>query len=99
MTLLSEKLAAFKPDLTLDFLTEVAAGMDKAPVSQRVASLQYMSPWIRNMGYFTCPTHRLYEPSGAKFRDCIRVLIDLTLADEEVSCPKFTQGFTDDSLR
>ena len=85
VTQLSEKLALFAPQLTLDFLTEVAAGMDKAPACQRIACLQYMSPWIRNLGCFTNPTHHLYEPSGAKFRDCVRVLIDLTLADQEVT--------------
>ncbi|KAJ3551785.1 hypothetical protein NM688_g4509 [Phlebia brevispora] len=84
VTQLSEKLAAHATHLTLDFLSEVSAGMDKAPVSQRVACLQYMGPWIRNLSQFTSPTSRLYEPSGAKFRDCIRVLIELTLADQEI---------------
>ena len=90
VTQLSEKLASHAAHLSLDFLTEVSAGMEKAPVSQRVACLQYMSPWIKNLSHFTNPTNELYESSGAKFRDCVRVLIELTLADQEVWLPPIT---------
>lgn len=58
--------------------------MEKAHIPQRVACLQYMSPWIKNLSHCTNPTNELYEPSGAKFRDCVRVLIELTLADQQV---------------
>ncbi len=85
---LSEKLASFSPQLTLDFIAEVAAGMEKTSVSQRIACLQYLSPWIKNLSHFTNPTDHLYEQSGAKFRDCVRILIDLTLADQEVCSSK-----------
>lgn len=84
VTQLSEKLATFAPQLTLDFVQEVTANMSKASVSQRISCLQYMSPWIRNLAQFTDPANRLYEHSGARLRDCIRVLIDLTMADQEV---------------
>jgi hypothetical protein len=84
VTQLSEKLAAFSPQLTLDFIQEVTANMSKSSVSQRISCLQYMSPWVKNLGKFTDPTSRHYEHSGARLRDCIRVLIDLTMADQEV---------------
>lgn len=84
VTQLSEKLALFAPHLTLDFINEVAAGMDKTSVSQRINCLQYMGPWVKNLALFVDPANRLYEHSATKFRDCIRVLIDLTLADNEV---------------
>ncbi|KAI6003613.1 hypothetical protein EDD15DRAFT_2567619 [Pisolithus albus] len=82
---LSERLANFAPKLTLDFLNVMASGMDKAKVSQRINCLQYMSPWVRNLVVFCTPSSSLYEHSGARLRDCIRSLIDLTVADLEIS--------------
>ena len=84
VTQLSEKLAAFAPQLTLDFIQEVTANMSKSSVAQRISCLQYMSPWVKNLSKFTEPTSPLYEQSGARLRDCVRVLIDLTMADQEV---------------
>ena len=84
---LSERLAEFAPQLTLDFIHEVSAamtGMDKACVAQRITCLQYMSPWIQNLSHFANPTHSLYERSGARLRDCIRTLADFSLAFPEV---------------
>ncbi|CAL1700085.1 unnamed protein product [Somion occarium] len=83
VTQLSEKLAPFAPHLTLDFIAAIAA-MDKTSISQKINCLQYLSPWIKNLSFFMDPLHRLFEPSGTKFRDCIRTLIDLTLADPEI---------------
>lgn len=84
VTNLSERLAGFAPKLTLDFLTVMSTGMDKAGVAQRINCLQYMSPWVRNLAHFCNPSNSLYEHSGARLRDCIRTLIDLTIADLEV---------------
>ena len=86
---LSEKLAEFAPQLTLDFIHEVSAtmtSMDKASMSTRISCLQYMSPWIRNFSHFANATHPLYERSGARLRDCIRTLSDLSVAYPEVRC-------------
>ena len=86
---LSEKLAEFAPRLTLDFIHEVSAAMscmDKASISTRISCLQYMSPWIRNLSHFANATHPLYERSGARLRDCIRTLSDLSVAYPEVRC-------------
>ncbi|KDR84288.1 hypothetical protein GALMADRAFT_87191 [Galerina marginata CBS 339.88] len=85
---LSEKLAEFAPQLTLDFIHEVSAAMtsmDKNSVSQRIGCLQYMSPWIQNLSHFANSTHTLYERSGARLRDCIRTLSDLSLAFPEMN--------------
>jgi len=84
---LSEKLAEFAPQLTLDFIHEVSAAMtsmDKGSVSHRISCLQYLSPWIRNLSHFANATHPLFERSGARLRDCIRTLSDLSLAFPEV---------------
>ncbi|KAH8096624.1 hypothetical protein BXZ70DRAFT_945419 [Cristinia sonorae] len=84
VTQLSEKLAMFAPQLTLDFINEISSGLDKTTWAQRINCLQYISPWIKNIEQFTDPGSKYYEHSGTKFRDCIRVLIDLSLADHEI---------------
>ena len=84
---LSESLAEFAPRLTLDFIHEVSAAMtsmDNASISTRISCLQYMSPWIQNLSHFANATHPLYERSGARLRDCIRTLSDLSVAYPEV---------------
>jgi neurofibromin 1 len=71
---LSERLAEFAPELTLDFMSEVStamASMDRSAVAQRINSLRYMSPWVKNLVHFPNPTSPLYERSGAGLRDCI----------------------------
>lgn len=83
---LSDRLAAHAPQLTLDFLSEVAVTMDKNKLlSQKIYCLQYMSPWVKNFVCFIDPTSPNYEHSGARLRDCIRVLVEMTLAEREVS--------------
>ncbi|KAF8806096.1 hypothetical protein BYT27DRAFT_7141632 [Phlegmacium glaucopus] len=85
---LSENLAEFAPQLTLDFIHEVSAAMssmDKASTSNRLSCLQYMSPWIRNLSHFANAAHPLYERSGARLRDCIRTLSDLSVAYPEIT--------------
>lgn len=84
VTQLSDKLAAFAPELTLDFINEVSAGLDKTTLAQRINCLQYIAPWIKNIEKFLDPGNKFYEHSGTKFRDCVRVLIDLSIADHEV---------------
>ena len=86
---LSEKLAEFAPQLTLDFIHEVTAAMisiDNASIFTCINCLQYMSPWIRNLSHFANATHPLYERSGARLRDCIRTLSDLSVAYPKVRC-------------
>ena len=86
---LSEKLADFAPQLTLDFIHEVTAAMtsiDNASTSACISCLQYMSPWIRNLSHFANSTHPLYERSGVRLRDCIRTLSELSVAHPEVRC-------------
>lgn len=80
---LSSMLAKAKPQLSLDFITEVAAGLDKKSISQRLNGLQYMNPWIKNLGHLLDPNDELYDSTN-KTRECIRILIDLTVAEQEV---------------
>lgn len=81
---LSERLSQHAPQLTLDFLIEVAVGMERSTVQQKIHCLQYMSPWVKNLVHFADPTTRLFDQSGARLRDSIRYLINLTLQDEQV---------------
>ena len=81
---ISEKLSAFAPELTLDFVSQICLELEKAPGWQKAACFQYMIPWIKNLNFFCDPTHKLYELSGARLRDCIRLLLDLTVRDHTV---------------
>ena len=84
---LSDKLARFSPQLTLDFIQEVSTAMismDRAAVNHRLFCLQYMSPWIPNLAHFANPSSPLFERSGARLRDCVRTLADLTINIPEV---------------
>ncbi|KAI0775878.1 hypothetical protein BD413DRAFT_470082 [Trametes elegans] len=81
---LSDSLAGEKSELTLDFLSEVCGGITKLDVKQRAHCIQYLGPWIRNLTKYTDPCGKHYEPSGTKFRDCIRLLVDTTTAEQEL---------------
>jgi hypothetical protein len=78
---LSDKIATAVPHLTLDFISEVCGTIDKADHTLRLHCISYMAPWLKNLPYFVDPTSTCYDHSGAKLRDCIRSLIDLTLSD------------------
>ena len=83
---LNEKLAAFAPQLTLDFIPEVTAAMASlTQTSQRIQCVHYMSPWVRNFTLFSNPANPLFERSGARLRDCIRELSDMSANNPEVS--------------
>ncbi|KAI8982739.1 hypothetical protein BD414DRAFT_515918 [Trametes punicea] len=84
LAMLSDSLASHAPQLTMDFVSEMCSGMTKLDVAQRAQSLQYLGPWMRNLALFTEPCSSFYEPSGARFRDCIRMLVDLTAAEKEL---------------
>lgn len=84
IVIFSQRLANFAPRLTVDFLVEVCGGLEKCAVEQRISSLQYISPWIKNLTLFCDPASKYYEHSGAKLRDCVRLLIDITMRDHEV---------------
>lgn len=43
-----------------------------------------MSPWLKNISAFAEPTNSNFDHSGAKLRDCIRLLIELTIVDSQV---------------
>jgi hypothetical protein len=94
VVLLSDRLARFASHLTLDFITEVSSGMEKATPAQRITCLQYLSPWMPNLAKYCDPANALYEHSGARLRDAIRLLVDLTTADHGVSSIASLLGYS-----
>ncbi|TCD61394.1 Ras GTPase activating protein ira2 [Steccherinum ochraceum] len=91
VTQLSEKLAAFSPELTLDLINESCTSLlqnSKATLTQKINLLQYISPWIKNMDKFAEPGHKFYEHSGTKFRDCVRMLIEISYPPPDGSIVK-----------
>ncbi|KAG5648702.1 hypothetical protein DXG03_000049 [Asterophora parasitica] len=86
VTHLSEKIAAFAPQLTLDFIPEVGAAMGSMDkTSQRISCIHYLSPWIKNLAIFANPTSNLFDRSGARLRDCIRNLADLAASYPDIT--------------
>ncbi|RDB19915.1 Neurofibromin [Hypsizygus marmoreus] len=86
VTQLSEKIAGFAPQLTLDFIMEVVSGMEKtSKTAQRISCIHYISPWMKNLALFSNPTSSLYERSGARLRDCIRKLTEVSSTYPEIT--------------
>lgn len=85
----SERVAAIAPHLTLDFLTEFRLGFLKAPNNQKMVCLTYLQPWIRNFSRFATPGDALYERSGARLRDAVHSLCDITLSHQDVRVLNF----------
>jgi hypothetical protein len=88
----SEEMARFAPHLTLDIVTEFCGKMIEEPISTRLSSLQALSSWVQNLVLYTDPTHELFEVSGARLRDAVRCLVDLTTADQEVCTSAFSSA-------
>lgn len=91
---LSERLALFAPELTLDFLSQACLELEKSNVPQKAICLRYITPWIRNLNKFCDPTSDLYELSGARMRDCVRLLLDMTVRDPEVNYSAFGTAYS-----
>ncbi|KAH9030143.1 hypothetical protein EDB85DRAFT_1456161 [Lactarius pseudohatsudake] len=81
---LSDQIASLVPHLTLDFVSEVCNTLSKSDMTLKLHCLSYMSPWLKNLSAFTEPTNPSFDHSGAKLRDCIRLLIELTIADPQL---------------
>ncbi|KAI0265102.1 hypothetical protein BC834DRAFT_880157 [Gloeopeniophorella convolvens] len=81
---LSERIATLVPHLSLDFISEVCSTLSKSDPTLKLHCLAYMSPWLKNLAIFAEPTNPSFDHSGAKLRDCIRLLIELTIADPQL---------------
>ncbi|KAL1727572.1 hypothetical protein EV714DRAFT_253754 [Schizophyllum commune] len=86
---LSDSMAQFAPQLTLDFISEVSAAMNamRNSMEHQLSCLLYMSPWVKNLSRFTDPTSPLYDRSTARVRDCIRTLAQLSINFPQIAGP------------
>lgn len=80
----SEEMAKFAPHLTLDIVMDICRFLHELSVPARLSQLQALGPWVQNLVHYTDPTHELYEMSGAKLRESIRYLVDLTTEDQDL---------------
>ncbi|KAH7098759.1 hypothetical protein BKA62DRAFT_711739 [Auriculariales sp. MPI-PUGE-AT-0066] len=78
-----EALAKFSPNLTLDYIYEFCANFDKLSAGQKAISLQFVTPWIKNLNIFLNPSSTLFDAGKGKLRECLRNLIDITIKDPE----------------
>ncbi|KAI0306901.1 hypothetical protein B0F90DRAFT_1915023 [Multifurca ochricompacta] len=81
---LSDRIASLVPHLTLDFVSEVCSTLSKSDPILKLHCLSYMNPWLKNLSIFAEPTNTSFDHSGAKLRDCIRLLIELSIADPQL---------------
>ncbi len=52
---------------------------------QKSICLNYVQPWIRNLARFRDPSSELFDPSEEGVRSVIRMIINITIRDTEVS--------------
>lgn len=79
----SDGLARFAPHLTLDFVLEWCRGFQSFPglsIAQKLDCLHYLRPWIPKLDADPGSPHFNKD----KLRDCIYLLVDITLDDKEV---------------
>jgi neurofibromin 1 len=75
---MNDRLAAHAPELTLDYLTEVLTAAKHTSEYQRISSVQYLIPWVKNLAFFANPLSDHFDQSGSRIRDVLRLLIDFT---------------------
>lgn len=81
----SEALSKFAVHLTLDYIFEFCASFDKLSQGQKTISIQFVSPWLKNLNAFVNPLSPLFDANKSKLRECLRFLIDITVKDPEAS--------------
>jgi hypothetical protein len=84
------KLANSARHLTLEFLIECCIGLSKIQgKTLRICCLNYMKPWLTNLNEIYSPGLEFSKPSldppQQKLKEVLRLLIDLTVNDPEVS--------------
>lgn len=78
----SERISTFAPEITLDFILQWSIGFLKSTTQEKLICLEYVSPWIRNLGIFLEPSSGHFDES--RVRECIRLFIDMTIHESEV---------------
>ena len=78
----SELISNFAPDVTLDFILQWYMGFSNGTKAEKITCLQYVSPWIRNLGIFTDPSSGHFDEP--RVRECICLFINMTTQEPEV---------------
>jgi hypothetical protein len=60
-------------------IAEFSVGFEKASDDQRLTCLPYLAPWIRNLSMFCNPTNEMYDMTSGKLKDCVHLLVDMTV--------------------
>ncbi|KAI8974377.1 hypothetical protein BDB01DRAFT_807208 [Pilobolus umbonatus] len=81
---ISETLAQSEVHLTLEFLNEAFIGLNKSNESMRQLCLNYMVPWLKNLGAYSRLFPEENKRNALKIKDVIRLLIDLTIRRPEL---------------
>ncbi|KIY51663.1 hypothetical protein FISHEDRAFT_36865 [Fistulina hepatica ATCC 64428] len=82
----SKQTADFVPQMTLDFISEVCATIySLKDIELQLNCLRYMQPWVKNLTSFCNPTSPYFERSGARLRDCIRSIAQLSISFPQIS--------------
>ena len=84
----SSELANAEPRLTLEFVLEALHGITKADKISQIYVLQYISPWLYNLKYFSNITSAADSADKyAKTRDLVNSLIALTIRESRENMP------------
>lgn len=81
---ISERLAQNELHLTLEFLDEALVGLTKSNESMQQLCLDYMVPWLLNLGHFARYDPEEQTSSATKTKEFIISLIRLTINRVEV---------------
>ncbi|KAI8076544.1 uncharacterized protein B0P05DRAFT_546306 [Gilbertella persicaria] len=81
---ISESLAQSEIHLTLEFLNEALTGLLKCTEPMRQLCLDYMAPWLRNLGVYARHSPEDHKKNLSKTKDVIKLLIDLTSRHPEI---------------
>ncbi|KIJ35291.1 hypothetical protein M422DRAFT_34700 [Sphaerobolus stellatus SS14] len=82
ISIFCDRLSQFAPQLTLDFILEWYNGFVNASNAQKLISIQYLRPWIRNLDRFADPATPGYNLE--KLQECIFIFVDISMQEGEV---------------
>lgn len=80
----SERLSLSSPELTLQLLAHFCDQFSHGSPRQKLASLQYLGYWIKNLATFWDPVSSLHDMNATILRPAILNLIELEIREQEV---------------
>ena len=84
VTELSKDFAIAAPNVSVEFLISFFEGFEASPPRQRAACLQYMVPWLTNLGSFMHTSREQQAESMKRIREILGQLIKITVQQPEV---------------